>query len=288
MITRLYADAKANRNMLAAEPHVTVTRHCFPVGADDWQEPAVVASHTGPIGARQDATLDIAAADEILAALGYRRISEWATGDAPNLSPSGQWHAEVEQVTPLDGSTGMSETAPREALVKTLRDGRTAVVTVEPVGYLHTAATILRIDGNEAGSHLGPHHAVARETLARYPGHVAAIGPMLLTEDEAAQIKAVYLEVAATIPPDLDAARDRLADELNAAGQEPGLRAAGRMDSGDYGNPFGTEAENAEDERRIAAAAAALGTFDAEHPEIAAKARARRDAAVQRALEGRD
>jgi hypothetical protein len=60
------------------------------------------------------------------------------------------------------------------------------------------------------------------------------------------------------------------------------------MDSGDYANPFGTEAENAEDERRIAAALAALRAFDAEHPEVAARAAAEREAAVRRALEGRD
>jgi hypothetical protein len=181
----------------------------------------------------------------------------------------------------------MSETTEREALSKTLRDGRTAVVTVAHHPP-HGVATTLRIDGKQAASHLGPHHAAPKAALAAHPGYVCAIGPMLLTTDEAAQIKAVYDEVCATVPPDLDMARWHLVTALDIAEQEPGIRAAERMDSGDYANPFGTEAEVAEDERRIREAAEALAAFDAGHPEIAAKAAAERERAVQRALEGRD
>jgi len=170
------------------------------------------------------------------------------------------------------------------ALTKTLRDGRTAVVTVEAIGYLHAANTTLRIDGKEAGSHLGPHHAAPKAALAKYPGHVAAIGPMLLTADEAAQIEAVYNEVRATIPPNWTGRRENLVRAIRGAEEDLHGYLADSFDSGDP-NPFAGAEEY---EQRIKGAEAALRAFDAEHPEIAEQARAKRDAAVQRALEGRD
>jgi hypothetical protein len=170
------------------------------------------------------------------------------------------------------------------ALTKTLRDGRTAIVTVEAIPYLHTAGTTVHIDGKESGRHLGPHHAAPQEVLDAHPGYVAAIGPLLLTANEAAQIEAVYQQVSATIPPDLTGLRESILREIDGLEQEMGLRAAERLDAG-YANPF---AESPEFERRIAEARKRLTAFDAEHPEIAGQARAAREAAVQHALEGRD
>ena len=173
------------------------------------------------------------------------------------------------------------------ALTKTLRDGRTAVVTVAHHPP-HGVSTTVRIGGEEAASHLGPHHLPPLAARQAHPDHPAAIGILLLTASEATQIEAVYREVLATVPPNLDFERERLVTALDVAEQEPGIRAAERMDSGDYAHPFGTEAETREDERRTREAAEALAAFDAEHPEVAARAAAGREAAVQRALEGRD
>lgn len=172
------------------------------------------------------------------------------------------------------------------ALTKTLRDGRTAVVTVEPIGYLHQAATTVTIDGKEAGSHLGAYHAAPKAALAKYPGHVAAIGPMLLTAEEAAQVEQVYREVMATIPPDWAWKREQLVAALDGAEQDYGINAAERFDQ-DHVDPWGGP-EAREDQRRITEAAQALDAFDAEHPEVAQQAAAQREAAIRRALEGRD
>lgn len=175
----------------------------------------------------------------------------------------------------------MSDTGGRVALTKTLRDGRTATVTVTAIGYLHAANSTVWIDGKEAGSHMGAHHAAPQSVLDKAPGHVAAIGPLLLTAEEAAQVEAVYREVQASIPPDLDGARRRLADALDGAEMDLGINAAERMDAG-YANPF---AGAAEDEQRITGARAALAAFDAEHPEIAAKIAAGRGEAARRAVQ---
>lgn len=173
----------------------------------------------------------------------------------------------------------------RVALTKELRDGRTAVVTVTPIDYLHSAATTVTIDGNEAGRHLGPHHAIASPSFREaHPEFVAAIGPLVLTAEEAAQVEAVYREVSATIPPNLDFEREQLVSALNSASLEPAIRAAELMEA-DAADPF---REQAGLERRIMEARAALAAFDAEHPEVAERAAARLERAVQRALEGRD
>lgn len=175
--------------------------------------------------------------------------------------------------------------AGRVAFTKTLRDGRTAVVTVA-VSSINLTYTTVRIDGKEAGNHVGPHHAAPKAALAAHPGYVAAIGPLLLTADECAQIEAVYNEVRATVPPDLDFARERLVIALDGAEMDKGINAAERFDK-DYANPFGGPEAEA-DERRITEALAALAAFDAEHPEVAGRAAARQQAAIRRALEGRD
>ena len=181
----------------------------------------------------------------------------------------------------------MSEDIGRVALTKILRNGRTAVVTVKPIGYLHSASTTVTVDGREVGSHLGPHHAAPRAVIAAAGSqYVAAIGPLLLTADECAQIEQVYNEVSAAIPPDLTFEREQLVRMLDGAEMDKGINAAGRFDQ-DYANPFGgPEAE--EDERRITEARDALAAFDAGHPEIAEQATAQRSAAARRALEGRD
>jgi hypothetical protein len=173
----------------------------------------------------------------------------------------------------------------RTALTKTLRDGRTAVVTIKPVDHLHQPSTTLYIEGKEITRHLGAHHAAPKAALAKAgPEYVAAIGPMLLTADEAAQIEQVYREVSAAIPPDLDGERERLVTALDYAEQGSGINAAERFDK-DYANPFGGP-EADEDQQRIIEAAEALAAFDAAHPETARKAAAQREATVRRIIEG--
>jgi hypothetical protein len=174
----------------------------------------------------------------------------------------------------------------RIALTKKLRDGRTATVTVTPIGYLHQAATTVTIDGEEAGRHLGPHHAAPKAAIAKYPGYIYAIGPVLFTAAEAAHIRQVYDEVQATIPPDLAFQREQLVAALGGAEQDAAAGAAERFDQ-DYADPWGGP-EASEDQRRITEARQALTAFDAEHPQVAAQAAARREAAARRALEGRD
>lgn len=88
-------------------------------------------------------------------------------------------------------------------------------------------------------------------------------------------------EVQAALPPDLDGQRQRLVSALDGAGLEPGIRAAELMDAGDP-DPFRDQAGL---ERRIMEASAALGAFDREHPEVAARAAARREATVRRIIE---
>jgi hypothetical protein len=173
----------------------------------------------------------------------------------------------------------------RVAFTKTLRDGRTAIVTVA-VNSIRMTYTTIRIDGKEAGSHVGPHHAAPKPALAKAgPEYVAAIGPLLLTADQCAQIEAVYNEVRAMVPPDWTARRELLASAIRGAEEDLHGYLADRFDSGDYPNPFAGAEKY---EGRIEQAVAALAAFDAEHPEIAVQAAEYRSAAVQRALEGRD
>ncbi|MBF6333582.1 hypothetical protein [Nocardia transvalensis] len=165
-------------------------------------------------------------------------------------------------------------TDPVIALTKTLSDGRTAVVTVTPT------ITKVHVDGTEYGSHMGPHHAFVRR-----PGIpdniVAAIGRVLLTADEAAQVQAVWDQAQAQRPRDLRGERAALAHQLRCAEQEWSAAHNRRMDEGDWPDPFHDDAAN---ERAITAARDALTAFDAEHPEIAAQLAADRDAAIARRM----
>lgn len=89
------ANAKANRNDLAADPRISVTRW-HGVDDEDWEDPQVVASRSGPIGSRPGGAFDPDAADATLASMGYQRTGPWVSGDPPNLGiPRGQWAAEV-------------------------------------------------------------------------------------------------------------------------------------------------------------------------------------------------
>ncbi|WP_280426436.1 hypothetical protein [Nocardia carnea] len=165
-------------------------------------------------------------------------------------------------------------TEPVIALTKTLSDGRTAVVTVTPT------TTQVHVDGAEYGNHMGPHHAFVRR-----PGIpdniVAAIGRVLLTKEEAAQVKTVWDQLQARRPRDLRSERDALTHSLRCAEQEWSAAHNRCMDDGDWPDPFHADAAN---ERAITAAADALAAFDRDHPEIAAQLAAERDAAVARRL----
>ncbi len=163
---------------------------------------------------------------------------------------------------------------------------RAATVIVKPVGYLHQAATTVTIAGEEVGSHFGAYHAALKAAVAKYPGCIYAIGPVLFTAAEAGQIQQVYDEVQATIPPDWNFMREQFAAALDGAERAAGVRAAERFDQ-DYADPWGGP-EAIEDQRGVTEARKALAAFDAEHPEVAAQAAAQREAAVRRALEGRD
>jgi hypothetical protein len=160
------------------------------------------------------------------------------------------------------------------------------VVTVTAIGYLHQAATTVTIDGKEAGRHLGAYHAAPKAAVAAYPDYIAAIGPVLFNADEAAQIEAVYHEVQAAIPPDRAFEREQLAAAVNGAEHDAGVRTAERFDQ-DFADPWGGP-EAQEDQWRINEAREALARFDAEYPENAAQVAANREAAIRRALEGRD
>lgn len=158
------------------------------------------------------------------------------------------------------------------AFMKTLADGRTAVVTVKAIDYLHSASSTLTIDGEVITEHLGPYHAVSRLVAKERPDLTAMLGPLGLNAEEAAQIKGIWQEVADTA--------------VDSAEQETGLGAAERFDQ-DHPDPWnGTEAR--QEKRALADAIEALAAFDREHPEVAARAAAERDRIVQRALEGRD
>lgn len=174
----------------------------------------------------------------------------------------------------------------RVAFTKTLADGRTAVVTVKAIGYLHSASTTLTVDGKVIAEHLGPYHDVNRLIAKERPELVAMLGPLGLNAEEAAQIKAAWREEAASTGPDWDFQRQQLVAAVNGREQEIGIGAAERFDR-DHPNPWdGPEAR--QEKQALADAIEVLAAFDREHPEAAARAAAAREAAVQRALEGRD
>jgi hypothetical protein len=167
-----------------------------------------------------------------------------------------------------------------DAFTKTLRDGRTAVVSVA-VSSLNMTYTTIRIDGEEVGSHVGPHHAAPKEALkAAGPEYVAAIGPLLLTAEQAAQIEAVYNEVRATIPANLNFAREQLVRAVNIAGDAWAAAQAAAQDNDTMGSYYA--GPDARHQDAIAKAEQALADFDAAHPEIAAGLRRQREADVIR------
>ncbi len=151
------------------------------------------------------------------------------------------------------------------ALEKTLRDGRRATVTVTPGGRTQSW-----IEGELLGSHYGPHHWFARD-----PGipeeYVAAVGPLLLTAEEAAQVQAAYDRVR-VIKRDLDTERDLLVRSLAGAEDDWAHARADRLDSGDWADPLAIDPVH---EARVEEAAAALVAFDTAHPGIVARRRAR-------------
>lgn len=180
----------------------------------------------------------------------------------------------------------MTGASKRVALEKTLRDGRTAVVTayLGGTGDRH-AVTTVTIDGEEVSSGLTP-YAAPREVREAHPELVAAIGPLLLTEAERDQVRAVLRDLAATVPPDLDAEREHLVRMRDGAEQEPAIIAAERMEHGGYPNPFSGEEYEAAQAAALRAQAA-LEAFDAQHPEVRGRADAQREAdAVRRIQNG--
>ncbi|MEV0296995.1 hypothetical protein [Nocardia sp. NPDC050710] len=159
-------------------------------------------------------------------------------------------------------------------LTKTLSDGRTAVVTVTP------GCTTVHVDGKAYGTHAGPHHVFYRR-----PGvpedFVAAIGRVLLTAEEAAQIQAAWDEAQARWPRDLRADRAILVHRVRCAEQEWSDAHSRRMDEGDWGDPFCDDDTN---EARIEKARAELAAFDREHAELVAQLAAEHAAAVERRM----
>lgn len=169
----------------------------------------------------------------------------------------------------------------RVALTKKLRDGRTAVVTVSATSDGKYAIPVVTIDGEKAGRQSANIFVAPHEIRAEHPELVAGVGPLMLTAEEADTLRAVMAEVQAALPADLDARRERFVAALDAAGLEPGIRAAELMDA-DAPDPF---REQAGLERRIMEARAALDAFDRQHPEVAARAAARQADTVRRIIE---
>lgn len=164
------------------------------------------------------------------------------------------------------------------ALTKTLRDGRTATVTIEAATAWTGAVTRSWIDGKEIGNHVGPHHLRANMP----PGHVAAVGPLVLTQAEADQVEAAYYAFVAGLPRDLDAERRLLVAARNAAvvAAELDKEAAINAYTGG-GDPWpGRQAA----EKRIFERSVALGEFDHAYPKTAAKAATAQAAATERAM----
>lgn len=159
------------------------------------------------------------------------------------------------------------------ALTKTLRDGRTATVTVttDNHGVVYTEATV---DGKSLGSHVGPHHR--RPNLPA--GHVAAVGRLALTPEEAAYVEDAYRTAratASTLPVPLTEQRHRLNDILRAAVLDRSEAQESAWDDFDGGgNPFSLHPGF---DQAIETAQRGLTQFDRAHPEI-------REAEVQRAI----
>lgn len=163
------------------------------------------------------------------------------------------------------------------ALTKTLRDGRTARVTIHQDGSGSGTVWVTSWRGDEGlGSHCGPHHA--KPGLPT--GYVAAIGKLALTQDEADTVKAAYDEFVAALPRDLHSERRGLvAAVLEAQDRWSDTRTANWDRFDGSGNPFSADNAN---EQRITAAIEMLAGFDHDHPEVKAAVDARRDVDVRR------
>jgi hypothetical protein len=170
---------------------------------------------------------------------------------------------------------------PSPVLTKTLTDGRTAIVIIEPAPGGGVLAAVARVDGVELGSHCGPHHLAPNMP----DGYVAAIGRLLLTAEEAAQMEAAYRAAEAAQPADpltgLLAERERLVAAVEGYTDQWTDDRSATFHAGDHPNPFAADARN---EQLINDAEAALVAFDAAHPEVVAAVRAERDAAMRRHL----
>lgn len=178
----------------------------------------------------------------------------------------------------------MTDIEPVTALTKTTHNGRTAQVIIHQNENLpHHAYTVALLDGRHIGHHGGAYHAAP--TNAGAPAqYVAAVGKLLLTQDEADQVRRAYDAFCRDLPANPNAARDerdRLARELDGAREDKRIDQAERWERGEV-NPF---ADDAAHDATIERAHAALSAFDAEHPEVLEQIEAERLAAVDRAFE---
>lgn len=171
---------------------------------------------------------------------------------------------------------------PLIALTKTTHNGQTAQIVIHTDGQPYPY-TVALLDGRDVGHHGGAYHAAPTGTGAPAE-YVAAVGKILLTQDEADQVRRAYDQVSALLPPDPHAARDErdgLARELAGAIEDKAIDRAERWEHGDV-NPFAADSEH---DAAIERARTALADFDAEHPEVLDEIAAEQRAAVQRAFE---
>lgn len=153
-------------------------------------------------------------------------------------------------------------------LTKPLRNGDTATVTI-------SGRTVTAWRGTQKlASHYGPHHRAANPPA----GYVAAIGPLMLTQDEADQVEAAWNAQPAPTK-SLPAQRELLVASVQAENNALIDYRAIAWDRRDGGtDPYPLEAQH---EARIAEARKSLAAFDAEHPEVVVAVRIQRDADIQ-------
>jgi hypothetical protein len=166
----------------------------------------------------------------------------------------------------------------REALRKTTRDGRTAIVTIERFENGGGLCTVARREGQQLGSHCGPHHFAPNLPA----GYVAAIGRLALTQAEADQVSTAWQEAIAALPRDLHAERRSLGLRIAGATDQWTADRAAAMDAEDEEPTMVAVERDRANEARIEEAVAALAAFDAEHPEVRAEVERRRDEQVAR------
>lgn len=170
---------------------------------------------------------------------------------------------------------------------KTTRDGRAVTITPDPRTGFFTA----RVAG--AVVYTGMIGRVPAS--AKVPaGYTMSAGPVLLTDAEVAQVRALMDEAAAAwalTPDGLAAKRESLALRLNAMIAGTADRRLDAFDAdteGGYADGMGgyrSSGQEDRDEAAITVAGRELAEFDAAHPEILAALRAKRDADVLRWME---